>query len=76
MVSFANSNFGPSDLPPLLKVGEAAWMASISVRTLWRMVSARRFPDAEYMGRCARWRRSDVEGRIGYSCRPSQPDQQ
>ncbi len=76
MVSFANSKFGPSDLPPLLKVGEAAWMASISVRTLWRLVSARRFPDPVYIGRCARWRRSDVEAWIANSCRTSQPDQQ
>lgn len=75
MVAFANKKLNVDDLPPMLRVQEAAWMASISVRTLWRLVSGRKFPPPIYIGRCARWRRADVEKWIADRC-PSNPSDQ
>lgn len=44
----------------LLKVQDVSRRTSISVRSLWRMVSAGTFPRPVRVGRSTRWRADDV----------------
>lgn len=62
--------------PKLLKVAEVAYIVSISTRTLWRLVSAGKFPQPMRIGGSTRWRAADVEHWIEAGCTKSSNDQQ
>lgn len=49
--------------PPaaLLTAGQTAELVGISVRTVWRLVSAGEFPSPRKIGTATRWKRSEVE---------------
>ena len=44
----------------LLSVGRVAALVDLSVRQIWRLVSAKQFPAPVHVGRAARWRSADV----------------
>lgn len=60
----------------LLKADEVAQMLSISTRTLWRLVSVKKFPAPVRVGGSTRWRAADVEAWIGGGCSDGTNDQQ
>lgn len=45
----------------LLRVEDVAGLLGVSKRTVWRLVSGRRLPQPVAIGRCKRWRQTDVE---------------
>jgi excisionase family DNA binding protein len=45
----------------LLSVKEVSQMLSVSVRTVWRLVTTGELPKPCSIGRCSRWHREDVE---------------
>ncbi|RIK85624.1 MAG: hypothetical protein DCC67_03630 [Planctomycetota bacterium] len=49
----------PED-PWLMNAKDVAQALAISMRTLWRLVSARRFPEPIRLGGSTRWLREDV----------------
>lgn len=51
-------NFGPK---LLLRDRDVAAVLSISVRYVWRLVTAGQFPKPVRLGNCTRWRRSDID---------------
>jgi predicted DNA-binding transcriptional regulator AlpA len=51
-------------------------MVSISTRTLWRLVSTKRFPEPLHVGGSTRWRLADVERWIDEGCTDFRNDQQ
>jgi excisionase family DNA binding protein len=51
-------------LPLLLTAGQAGRYIGVSVRTLWRLVSAKQLPEPLHVGRAARWRRADLDAAI------------
>ena len=70
MVSQIGTNgFDGSGKPQLLKAPEVAKIVSISTRTLWRLVSARKFPEPIRIGGSTRWRAKDVERWIEDGCK-------
>ncbi len=53
-----SSNNG--DLPILINIKEVAVLSSISVRTIWRLVSTHEFPEPIRIGGSVRWARETV----------------
>lgn len=45
----------------LLSVKKVAVMLDLSVRQIWRLVSAKEFPQPVHVGHAARWRSEDVK---------------
>lgn len=45
----------------LLTAKEVAGTLRVSVRTVWRLVSGRTFPKPVSVGRCKRWKLSEIE---------------
>lgn len=71
MVALPNAaGHGGTEGPQLLKAAEAAWMASISTRTLWRLVSAGKFPQPARIGGSTRWIREEIVAWIRSGCQP------
>ncbi len=60
----------------LLKAEEVALMLSVSTRTLWRLVSTKKFPEPVRVGGSTRWRTTDVENWIAGGCGDDSVDQQ
>lgn len=50
----------PPEDPWLMNAKDVAQALAISMRTLWRLVSARRFPEPIRVGGSTRWLREDV----------------
>jgi excisionase family DNA binding protein len=52
-------------VPPLLiRVEEVATLMGVSVRTIWRRVSEKKFVPPVSVGSCTRWRRSEIDAFI------------
>lgn len=51
-------------LPLLLTADQAARYIGVSIRTLWRLTSAKQLPDPLHVGRAARWRRADLDAAV------------
>jgi excisionase family DNA binding protein len=49
------------ELPLLMCVKDVAKLLGVSVRTVWRLVSAGELPKPCSIGQCSRWHREDVE---------------
>lgn len=47
--------------PAMLTVNQAAAMTGLSVRTVWRRVDDRTFPQPVRLGNCTRWSRARLE---------------
>jgi excisionase family DNA binding protein len=60
----------------LLKANEVAQMLSISTRTLWRLVSVKKFPAPVRVGGSTRWRAAEVEAWVESRCTNGTNDQQ
>ncbi len=60
----------------LLKADEVAQMLSISTRTLWRLVSVKKFPEPVRLGGSTRWRVCDVKAWVEGHCSGTSNDQQ
>lgn len=57
----SNQSISPRfDIDPLLKVGEASLMLSISVPSFWRRVADGSVPKPIKLGSSSRWLRSDI----------------
>jgi excisionase family DNA binding protein len=52
----------------LLSAEEVAAMLGVSERTLWRLLSAGKFPEPVRFGRSTRWRPADVKDWIDRGC--------
>lgn len=52
----------------LLNVTELAALTKLGPRTVWRFRDEGRLPAPVTLGRCIRWRRSDIEGWIMAGC--------
>ena len=59
--------------PILITAEEAARMMNISTRTLWRLLSARRFPQPVRFGGNTRWRVAEVLRWIEDGCPQQSP---
>jgi excisionase family DNA binding protein len=55
-------------VPLLLTVEQLAALLEISVRSVWRLVSARRMPLPIRLGKSVRWRRLEIETWITAGC--------
>jgi excisionase family DNA binding protein len=51
-------------LPLLLTADQAARYIGVSLRTLWRLASAKQLPEPLHVGRAARWRRADLDAAV------------
>lgn len=60
----------------LLSPKEVAAMVRISLRTLWRLLSGRKFPRPVYVGKSPRWWRSVIIGWLDEGCPPQSYDQE
>lgn len=60
----------PQIAPVLLTAEETALLVSVSTRTLWRLLSAGKFPRPVRVGGSTRWRRAEIEQWIGDGCPP------
>ena len=56
------------DEPVLISAERVAKMMSISVRSLWRLLSAGRLVPPVRLGRCVRWRLAEVREWIDAGC--------
>ena len=65
----ATGGFEENGRPRLLKASDVANTASISIRTLWRLVSAGKFPAPIRIGGSTRWRAADLERWIEGGCK-------
>lgn len=59
-------NLDPEDRGPvnplqLLTADDVAGLLQVSVRSIWRLVSAGEFPKPRYVGRLARWTAASVK---------------
>lgn len=52
----------------LMNAEEVAAMLGVSERTLWRLLSAGKFPQPVRFGRSTRWRLSDVKEWLDQGC--------
>jgi excisionase family DNA binding protein len=57
--------------PLLITAAEFASLLHVSTRTLWRLRSAGRLPDAVRLGGAVRWRLDDVKNWIAGGCQMS-----
>lgn len=62
-----------SSAPLLITAQEFADLMQISVRTLWRLSSARQIPSPLRLGGTVRWRREEVHYWIDQGCPTPQP---
>jgi excisionase family DNA binding protein len=61
------------DEPLLLRAQELARLLNISLRTLWRLHSARALPQPMRLGAAVRWRMDEIKQWIAAGC-PSLPE--
>jgi excisionase family DNA binding protein len=71
-----NEKNKPTPEAMLLKADEVSQMLAISTRTLWRLVSTKRFPAPVRLGGSTRWRASDVKSWVEGHCSHSANDQE
>lgn len=64
------------DRPALLSVDQVAAMMQVSVRTVWRMLSAGELIEPLRMRGNTRWRRAELEAWIEAGCPPGKRDEQ
>lgn len=57
-----------SDGPLLVNADAVARMMSVSVRTLWRLLSAGQLVPPLRLGRSVRWRKAEIEAWIQAGC--------
>jgi prophage regulatory protein len=57
-----------SETPALITAAECARMLRVSVRTLWRLRSARQVPEPVRLGGAVRWRLDEVQNWIAGGC--------
>lgn len=55
-------------VPVLLTADETAQLVAVSTRTLWRLLSAGKFPRPVRVGGSTRWRRAEVEKWVCEGC--------
>lgn len=55
-------------VPTLLNASQVAAMLNISCRTLWRLKSAGKLPEAVRVGSSVRWRQEDLQNWIAGGC--------
>jgi excisionase family DNA binding protein len=60
----------------LLKPGDVAQRLSISTRTLWRLLSAKKIPEPVRVGGSTRWRAADIENWLERGCPALDRDQE
>ncbi len=64
-INGTTDNFAPrprgGTVTVLLRVEQVALMLSVSKRTVWRLVSGGQLPQPVSIGRCKRWKQTDVE---------------
>ncbi len=61
-------NHTPNGQPALITATELAQMMRVSVRTLWRLLSAGRIPAPIRIGGNARWRVEEIDRWIAEGC--------
>jgi predicted DNA-binding transcriptional regulator AlpA len=71
-----NEKTKPTRVAILLKADDVAQMLAISTRTLWRLVSVKKFPEPLRLGGSTRWRASDVQAWVDGHCDGRANDQQ
>ena len=59
------------ETPSLITAAEFAEMLKVSVRTLWRLRSAKQVPEPVRLGGAVRWRLDEVTKWIAAGCRAS-----
>lgn len=64
------------DKPTLLSANQVATMMQISVRTVWRLLSAGELIEPVRMRGNTRWRRRELEEWIEAGCPPVKADEQ
>lgn len=61
---------GEDELPPLLNAKQVAKLLCVSIRSVWRMESAREIPGSIRLRGCTRWIRDEILNWIRRRCQP------